>query len=268
MGYFPPSNSQVESIRESLNRADPNSVADIERIIALGDVLRAAPIQLTGVVPLLAAASSPPQVATSVYAVPLPEDAKAAYVLRAYVKASSSGIAVGTELTNKSLNAYTTPTTGTYGIAPNGDIVLYEGDAITSIDILYIPRIGDVYGSLANSKYGVTRLTLSVNSTTGFAALPSAISGKAHLLMFAAVTAGSVLTPNCLILAPASAVVATKSAALSTDGTGIWFNQSTDLPTQCQVDVLVYSGYGPSAGTAGGGNVNVNALLENASSST
>jgi hypothetical protein len=254
-GYLPPTNSQYESVREALDRADPNSLADLNRILAMGDVVRSVPVHLQGVAANTAANSSPPQLST-LGAVPLPEDAKCAYILRCTVKKTGSGGAALGEFTVEPYG--TTPATTQVAPAPNGDIVFLGTDLVQEADILYVPHKGDVFGQLANSKYGITSLTLSVNAS-GFAALPTNLSGKAILLMYANVTVGSV-TGQKIILVPSTTVVATTEAALSKDGTGIWFNLATDAPTQCVVDVLCYSGTGPG--------VDVNAVLEGTSTST
>jgi hypothetical protein len=240
-----------ESLREYFNRVDPNSIADALRSINFGDVLRTLPVYLRGVAP--SATGATPQQLASLGTVVLPEDAKAAVILRCTVK--TCGVTAG-EFTIEPYG--TTPSTTQVAIAPNGDIVFLGSDAVTSADITYIPVKGDVQGQLANNVNGVTSLTLNVAST-GFAALPSNLSGTALLLMQANVIAGTI-TGQKIIVAPATAVTLTTKAALSVDGTGIWFNHATDGVTQAVVDVLVYSG------AAGGADVNT--LLEAANSDT
>ena len=249
--------SSNESIREALNRADMNTIADLFRAGALGDVLRGLPVYLRAVKP---AAHTPQQLST-LDVIELPQDAKAALILRATVK-KSGGATIG-ELTIEPYG--TTPSTTQVAVAPNGDIVFdHTTDLVTSVDVIYVPQKGDVLGNCQNSKLGVTSLTLSID-TTGFAALPAAYSGKAILLMQANVTVGTV-TGQKGILVPATAVVATTKAALSKDATGIWFNLATDAPTQCIVDVLVSSGLVstgqiPNAPFA---TTDINAILEQA----
>jgi hypothetical protein len=244
-----------ESLRQGMNRADPNTLADIMRILAGGDVMRALPVQLNGASAGTTGACA--QQLATLGTVVLHEDAKAAVILRCTVKATGSAA-----LGEYTIEPYgTTPSSTQVAVAPNGDIVFLGTDLVTQADILYLVKKGDVIGQLAYSSAtqsaagagsGITSLTLSVNAS-GFAALPPAYSGKAMLLMQANVTAGAV-TGQKIILVPATGVVATTKAALSKDGTGIWLNLATDAPTQVVVDLLVYSG-------AFGGS-DVNALLE------
>ena len=246
-----------ESLRQSLNRADANTLADILRTLSIGDVVRAMPVYLRSVSAGVTGAQ--PQQLATLGTVVLPEDAKAATILRCTVKAA--GVALG-EFT---VVAYgTTPTTTQVAIAPNGDIVFLGSDAVTSADIVYIPQKGDVLGQLANTSQtqtaagagnGVTSLFLPVVPGTGVCTIPSAYSGKAVLLMQAVALTGTV-TGQKIILVPAGAAVATTKAALSTDQTKVWF-AIADAVTTCQVDLLVDSGL------AGGSEIN--ALLEGSS---
>lgn len=243
----------VESLRETLNRAPVGSLADVLRSIGFGDVLRALPVHLQGVTPV----SSVAQQLSTLQTLVLPEDAKAATILRATVHSNTGSVANG----EYSIQAYgATPTTTQVAVAPNGDIVFLASDGVTSVDVIYMPMKGDVLGQPTNSKYGVSSLTLSVNSS-GFAALPTSISGKSKLLLQANVLVGSV-TGQKIILVPATSAVATTKAALSQDGTGIWLNHATDAPTSVTVDLLVYTGYGTPAGN------DLNALLEGVSGDT
>jgi hypothetical protein len=224
----------VESIRQALNRVDPNVSADLLRQINFGDVLRGLPVYLRAVAP--AATGATPQQLSTLGCLVLPEDAKAAVILRCTVKSSS--VANG-EFTIVSYG--TTPATTQVAVAPNGDIVFLGSDAVTSADIIYVPQKGDVLGQLSNSNLGVTSLSLSVSTATGAATIPAPYAGKAILLMQANVTAGSV-TGQKIILVPTTTVTATTRAALSQDATKIWFNLATDAPTACTVDLLVASG--------------------------
>jgi len=248
---------QQESIREALNRADLNTIADLLRSGAFGDVLRGLPVYLRAVAP---AAHTPQQLST-LDVIELPQDAKAAVILRATVK-KSGGSTIG-ELTIEPYG--TTPSTTQVAVAPNGDIVFdHTTDLVTSVDVIYVPQKGDVLGNCKYSKLGVTSLTLAIDAT-GFAKLPAPYAGQAILLMQANVTVGAV-TGQKIILVPASAVVATTKAALSKDGTGVWFNLATDAPTQCVVDVLVASGLVSTGGVPGlnSPTTDINAVLEQA----
>ncbi len=245
-----------ESVRQALSRVDPNTAQDILRALAFGDVLRAAPVYLRSVAP---AASVAQQLAT-LDTVVLPEDAKAAVILRCTVKAGGT---TG-EFAAQAYGA--TPTTGQVAVAPNGDIVfVHATDLVTSADIVYVPEKGDVLGQLANNNAtqntalgsagfgtGITSLPLAVVPGTGVCALPSAYAGKTILLMQANATAGTT-TGQKIILVPASSAPATGKAVLNIAKTQILFAVA-DAVSSCTVDILV------AAGLAGG--ADVNAILE------
>jgi hypothetical protein len=222
--------SSNESVREALNRADPNVLADMLRSIAFGDALRGMPVYLRGRTPV---AAYPQQVST-LSAIQLPQDAKAAILHRVTVRTAT---AAAGEFT---IVAYgTTPTTTQAAIAPNGDIVFLTSDAVTSVDVIYTPQKGDVLGNQANSKLGITSLTLA--APAGVATIPAPYSGLAILLLQANATVAT-FTGQKQILVPATTNTATLTAALSKDGTKVYFNSATDVVTQCQVDLLVASG--------------------------
>jgi hypothetical protein len=221
-----------ESIREALNRADVNVLADLLRSGAIGDALRALPIFLRAQVPSVTGAK--PQQGSTLSTIELPEDAKASILHRVTVRTAT---ATAGEFT---IVAYgTTPTTTQAAVAPNGDIVFLGSDAVTSVDVIYTPQKGDVLGNLAYSRLGITSLTLAV--ATGIATIPTAYSGKAILLMQANALAGTV-TGQKQILIPATAATAAGTAALSKDGTKVYCNNATDGVTSLQVDLLVASG--------------------------
>jgi hypothetical protein len=243
-----------ESLRQTINRADPNTLADILRSLNFGDVMRSQPVYLRSVSAGTTGAVA--QQLSTLGCVVLPEDAKAAFILRCTVKAA--GVALG-EFTVQSYG--TTPTTTQVAVAPNGDIVFLGSDAVTSADILYVPQKGDVYGQLANSSAtqtaagtgtGITSLTLTVTPGTGVCTLPTALQGKTIALMQANVVAGT-STGQKIILVPAGAAVAAGRAALSTNQNQLWF-AIADAVTSVTVDLLVDSGVN--------GGSDINALLE------
>ena len=233
-----------ESIREALNRADPNTLADLFRALRLGDMLRTETVALRSV----AATLQPQQIAT-VAAVVLPEDAKAASIVRCTVKAS--GVTNG----EFAIQLYgTTPTTRQVAVAPNGDIAFLNADAVTSADVVYIPEIGDVLGALTNTKLGVTSLTLAVVPSTGVAVLPAALQGSAILLMRAVATVATTgQGTDRIIVVPGTVPATTLQANLNLAKTQVQF-EIADAVSQAVVDVLVVSGKG--------GGVDANGLLE------
>jgi hypothetical protein len=240
----------VESLRESLNRADPNTYPDMLRALAFGDVLRALPVYLQGTT---AVASAPGQ-ATGLVTVVLPEDAKAATILRCTARKAAPG-KTG-EYAPIAYSAGAQPATTKVSVAPNGDIVFFASDAPTQIDLIYVPQKGYVKGQLANMKFGVSSMTLQV-AANGAAALPAQYAGKAVLLMAATINTGT-NTGACIVLAPQSSATTTKTAALSLLGDAVWFDAIDDAPTSVTVDLLIVSGIIDG--------VDMNTLLEGASS--
>jgi hypothetical protein len=242
----------AESLRELFDRAPVGSLADAFRAVGLGDVLRALPIHLQGV--SAGATGACAQQLSTLGTVVLPENAKAAVIHRCTVHSNGGSVANG----EYTIEPYgTTPATTQVAVAPNGDIVFFGTDLVTSADIIYTPMKGDVLGQPANSKYGIQSVNLTVLST-GQALLPTAIQGFAKLLLQANVTAVGAggVSGQKIILVPATSATATTKAALSQDGKSVWFNHATDLPTAATVDLLVYTGYGNPPG------LDLNVLLE------
>jgi hypothetical protein len=246
-----------ETNRQALNRADLNTMMDMLRSGTFGDMLRTLPVHLQGVSAGTTGACA--QQLASLGTVVLPEDAKAAVIHRCTVRANSGSVSNG----EYTVEAYgTTPATTQVAVAPNGDIVFLGSDGVTQADIVYTPMKGDVLGNvavtagqLAASTNGNTSLTL--NTPSGIGTLPTFVSGKTKLLMQALANTAT-NTGQKIILVPATGVVATTKAALSQDGTKVYFNSATDAVTNATVDLLAYAG----AGGLTQAGVDINAFLE------
>ena len=210
----------ANSNKNLLNQANPNKLASLLQQMGLGDVLRAATkTKLVNQAP----AVNPYNLAT-VQAISLPDDAKAATILRAYARAGTA--AVG-ELTVNA--AYATPATTTISVAPNGDIVLLGTDAYTSVDVLYEPDIQDVL-----------EFTLPVVPGTGVCALPAsvvvngvAITPQWNMLLEAEALAGTV-TGKAIVVAPGAVPGTTHQANLSAAKSQAQF-KITDAVTSARV---------------------------------
>ena len=230
----------AETLRQSLNRADPNTLADMLRSAGLGDALRSLPVALRGVNVNAQPASASQPAALSLQCIALPEDAKAASILRATALAGTGSKG---ELTISAFSV--TPVATHAAVAPNGDLVFLANDAYTSVNVDYVPERGDV----------VAGLVLPVNTSTYLASLPSPYAGAAVLLMACTASVGTSGGAKS-ILAPQATVTA-GNVALNVAHTGVVTN-STDALTSVTVDVLVNSGVG--------GGVDINAALESSSS--
>lgn len=207
------------SLQNNIDRANPNSIADQFRLIKLGQTLRQdVKLNLRKLNPN-ALGVGPEDLAT-LHAVVLPNDAKAGIVLRAFARAGG----VTGELTVAARHA--TPSTGQIGVSPAGNIVVLAADAITNLDVVYLPERGDVYQ------------TVQLPVTTHVLTLPAALSGKALTLIRAEAITGTV-TGRKKILAPGAGAPAAGQARLNIAGTTVTFNSGTDVVTAAVVTVQI-----------------------------
>ena len=136
-----PSTSTVapSSVKAALDRANPQSLGDLFALLKFGAYLRGqGPQVLRRRVPAADAA----QLGT-LQSLVLPNDAKAASILRA---TALTGTVTG-ELAPQTYG--TTPSSGQCAVGPNGDLVFLAADAITSVDVLYLPERGFASVSIA-----------------------------------------------------------------------------------------------------------------------
>lgn len=210
-------------LKTSINRANPNTLADAARLVALGDVLRASPTFLRKKAP---AASS--NVLATLLALSLNDDAKASTILRAYARTATAGTG---ELTVVAFG--TTPTTGQIAVAPNGDIVTLAADAITSLDVLYQPEKGDVY----EQEVDVATNVLTI--PTQFTSNVPGVAGGVILLHEAVATVGTA-TGNKIILVPGAGAPAAGQARLNLAKTTVTF-AGADAVTRARIKFSVVS---------------------------
>lgn len=126
-------NLLANSLKTVANRITAGQVADLLKFIQFGSVLMALPTTIRGAAP----AADPSSLAT-LQTIKLPDDAKAASLLRVTVLA---GGAPG-ELAIVGFG--TTPATGQAAVTPSGDIAFLAADAPTNVDVLYVPEQHDV----------------------------------------------------------------------------------------------------------------------------
>lgn len=245
-----------------LNAASPNTLADQLRAIGFGTFLRQQEVALRRQNPF-GQAASPYTVAAGVKVIVLPDDAKARTVSRAYARAqdvSTSTGAVG-EMTVKT-PYFTTPTTGTVGVTPSGDLMFLATDAYNDVDIDYAVQHQDVY-----------ELILPVIPGTGVCAIPAKYAGAAAPGTGAAPGVHTVLEIESLIgtvtgkfgvLAPGGTPGTTAQANLSANKMQVLFKVS-DAVSSCRVKIGVASGsitYPQGGQPAAVGGVDMNAVLE------
>jgi len=184
-------NEKSESLKNNVNKADPNTLADYLRQLGIGDILRALPTTLRKKAPVADAGSL-----ATLQAVVLPDDAKACTISRATVRAGG----VTGELAVVAYGA--TPTTGQIAVAPNGDIVTLATDAITDLDVVYSPEKADPF-----------EITLPV--ATHVLTIPATFTSKGVVLLLEAVATKGTATGKKIVLAPGAGAPAAGQARLN-----------------------------------------------------
>jgi len=208
-----------ESLKNNLDRADPNRIADLLRYAQLGSIVRALPTTLAGRAPAVSGYSF----TANVRSVPLDENAPALHILRAYARAGT----VTGELTVDADYVITDPVSAHIGIGPDGSICVLGTDAITVLDVWYVPlkcKIVEVIGAPA----------------TGVLAIPAAVAPAGVIrLVEAEVLTGSVVG-KCRIRKPAAGLPATTLAQLDVAKANVQFNNATDAPTLVRAKLAVF----------------------------
>ncbi len=219
-----PASSTTQTNREALNQASPDTIADILRNIELGTLLRGqVHQQLRRMVPVTDPVSPS---GTAVQTIKLAQHGKASRILRAYCRAG--GASIPGEFTPDA-GAYAAPATLHCAIQPNGDICVLTADAVTDIDIAYLPERGDVQALPA--------LPL-VSNALAIPAAYTAAPGGVVLLLSASGTVGGVTT-NLRINKPAATNATNGTASLDLAKANVLFSTGGDAFTSGQVTLLV-----------------------------
>lgn len=194
--------------KTAIDRANPGSLpTHLQNLGGLGSML-------LGCVPVLrkkfnfdaAGASASHQ--STLDAMALDCGAKAATILRATVRAGG----VTGELAPQAFGA--TPATTQIAVAPNGDIVALGTDAITDVDVLYIP-----HGPLKE----VVLSGVTVDPATGIFNIPTAWTTRGVVYLHKAVATVGTVVGEKRILVPGAVNPATPSARLSVAKTAVHF---------------------------------------------
>lgn len=189
------------SIKEALNRANPNTISDHMREVAIGQVLRGQVLQvLRKKAPALDAA-----VLATLASIKLPNDAKAASIIRATGRVGT----VTGEFAPQAFGA--TPATAQVAVAPNGDIVFLNADAITNVDVTYVPERADVF------------VTLALPVTTNVLTLPSPATTRGVVLLIDALAVTGTAVGRKIILVPGAGAPAAGQARLNVAKTTVTF---------------------------------------------
>lgn len=213
----------ADSLKTSINKADPNVLADELRSLKFGDVLASIPTTLR----TSTTAASTGNLATVRAVSSQSSNIPAASVVWAYAKA---GTAAPAQLTPVAYG--TTPAAGQIAVAPNGKIVTLAADAWTNLDVVYLPEKGDQFS--VTLPVSANTLTLPTNMTT---------PGASTLLAVTVLAGGSV--GDKIVLVPGSAPAAGQ-AALNAAKTTVVF-AAADAVTSATVTVLCSSSVSVSA---------------------
>lgn len=202
----------------SLNRADPNTIADVLRQIAFGRVM-------VGQIPQCirrkdGSVNSPYNLAT-LGTIVLPNEAKAASIVRA---TAIAGTAAAGELAAQAFGA--TPATTQIAVAPNGDLVFLLTDAYTAVDVTYIPERGF---SVETFFPVVSNVLTLPNSVVG--------GGKGVALLTEAEAVSGTSTGKKIILVPGSGAPSAGQCRLNLAKTTVTF-ATADAVTRARVKLL------------------------------
>lgn len=208
-----------DTVRVSLNRANPNALADNLRRVSLGNLIASSIPQNVRGIDMDAAGTNVGNLATLDVLV-LPDNAKASIILRAFARTGTAGTG---EMTVAAKDA--TPVTTQIAVAPNGNIVTLAADAITDVDILYVPE-GDCI--VVESYYPV-----AADAVT----LPTIYSAPGVVALLEAELVAGTATGSKIILTRGGAPAAGQ-ASLNVAGTTVSF-AAADAGTRARLKFLV-----------------------------
>lgn len=211
--------SSNDTVRTGLNRANPNSIADHLRKVAVGDLLGSSLPQHVRKVNMDAAGANAGNLAT-LDALVLPDFAKAGTILRAFARAGTAGTG---EMTVAAKDA--TPATGEIAVAPNGNIVTLAADAITEVDITYVPE--------GNAEAVEIYLPVASDAAT----IPAQYTSKGVVVLLEAELVAGTATGNKIVLTQGGTPAAGQ-AAMDVAGAQVDF-AAADAGTRCRLKLLV-----------------------------
>lgn len=206
--------------RNDLNRANLNTLTSQLDALKLGNALLGQLPQSKRKINPSALGVGAGNLAT-LHALQQPDWSPASTVVRATVRAGG----VTGELTPVAYGV--TPTTGQIAVGPNGQVVVLASDAITDMDLHYLPERGDVLSAVFPVVSNVLTLPTSA---------PWMARGVVLLLEVEALTA--TLTGKKIVLIPGAGAPAAGQARLNLAKTTVTF-QATDAVTRARVKLLV-----------------------------
>lgn len=208
-----------ETLKQVMDRANPNTLPDQMRTIKLGQTLGSDVKQTLRKQSADAAGADPYNLAT-LDVLKMPDEAKAMTILRAFARAGTAGTG---EMAVVAPN--TTPASGQLAVTPSGDIALLGADAITDVDVEYLPARGDVMEVTGQVAANVLTIPASLTAR-----------GVVMAIEVEALTGGSV--GDKIILAPGAGAPAAGQARLNIAKSTITF-AGADAVTRARVRLVV-----------------------------
>lgn len=219
----------MATLKDKLNDANLNQLADMFRALRFGDILRALPVKRYKAVPN----NAPADMIAAVDTLQLPDDAKAVRVLRAYARAGSGTLG---ELVVDAAPMTTATAAGHVNVTESGDVSFADADAWTFVDVEYMPE-----------KLTVLEFTLPASAADTFT-IPTAPGIPVRLMAAESMVGG--VTGKFAVIAPSdSKPGATKQASFKLVKDKI-LTKASDAVTTLKFKV----GYAPA--------VDADALLE------
>lgn len=210
--------------KDQLNQANPNLLPTLLQEARMGDALRAMSVQLAKGAPVAGAAANGHNSGVDVLV--LPNDCKAAFIFRCTVRAGGTF----DEYTSDGYSG-STPASTHVAVGPNGDICFrHATDAVTDVDVMYLPAKGEV-------------VEFSGPVATGVLTLPADLVARGILMLLEADATAGTITGAKEVLVPlaggGAGLPATTKAQLTSNKSTVSFNDGTDHVTQAHVTLLV-----------------------------
>jgi len=210
-------------LKDMLNRANPQELADMLQFCGLGNLVRSMKTYLHATTPAANAFASQDSGAHACISLYLPDDAKAATILRATARG-------GTTTGEYAPQAYAASlTTGQVTVAASGDIQVLTADAPTGFDVFYEP---DKYDVFLVSNVPVTSNAVALNTV-----FPTQFAQGIKFLMEATATAGT-STGQKFIQPPSASATTAGGARLNVAKNTVTF-ATADAVTTCTLKIAL-----------------------------
>lgn len=206
------------ALKDTFDRANPNTLADAFRAIGLGELLRSQLPQVKRMVTPAADAG----VLAAVESLGLGEDHRALAVIRADARATSAAGTLG-ELAPQAYGA--TPGDAQIAVAPNGDIVVVAASGYLNVDVTYLPARGDV-------------VELDLPVAANVATIPAAYTALGVVLLAYVESTTGGATGEFIVLVPGAGAPAAGQARLDLAKATVTF-AAADAVTRCTLHLLV-----------------------------